>query len=196
MKKILFTYIIIIITAAFAYAQTAQDVVASLKQVKSFTADFVQATEIEGFGEDIYEGKLYIKAGKKALWDYDKPYRQFYLFDADTMKYYDSDTKQMIVQQLDPATNVFMRLMLNPADIEADFNLSLNDDMLTLTPKEDIGIGNIVFVIKNGMVHGIITKDQSGNNTKVEFKNIKKDAVIADDVFSHVVPEGTEVFNY
>jgi outer membrane lipoprotein-sorting protein len=46
------------------------------------------------------------------------------------------------------------------------------------------------------MVHGIKTKDQSGNNTRIEFKNIKRDAVIPESVFSPAIPEGTEVFNY
>ena len=196
MKKLLITYILLMLTTIISYAQTTQQVVDSLKQVKSFTADFTQATEIEGFGEDVYSGKLYIKAGEKALWDYDKPYKQFYLFDKTTMKYYDSDTNQMIVQALDPATNVFMRLMLNPADIETDFTLTLSGDELTLAPKADLGIETIIFVIKNGMVHGIKTKDQSGNNTRIEFKNIKRDAVISDAAFSPEIPEGTEVFNY
>jgi len=196
MKKKLFIYIALILFAVSAQAQTAQDVVKVLKSVKSYTAEFVQVTEIEGFGEDTYSGKLFIKAGEKAFWDYEKPYRQFYLFDTKTMKYYDSDTQQMIVQTLNPATNVFMRLMLNPSDIEEDFNLTLNGKELTLAPKKDLGIESIVFVIDGGMVKGIKTKDQSGNNTNIELKKIQRDADISDSVFQPEIPEGTEIFEY
>ncbi len=57
------------------------------------------------------------------------------------MKYYDSDTRQLVVQALTPATNVFMRLMLNPADIENDFNVSLEGDKLILSPKKRFRCG-------------------------------------------------------
>jgi len=196
MKKISVILIIYIFITAVAFAQSASDVLGSLKSIKSYTADFVQTTEIEGFGEDEYSGKLYIMSGEKAFWDYEKPYRQFYLFDKSTMSYYDSETKQMIVQKLDPATNVFMRLMLSPADIEKDFHAELSGGELLLTPKKDIGIAAIVFVIKNGMVTGIKTKDQNGNNTSIELKNIVSGEKLDAKIFEPEIPEGTEVFQY
>jgi outer membrane lipoprotein carrier protein len=196
MKKI--TYIItILMICTSAFALTAKDVLENLQSLKSYTADFVQYTEIEGFGEDEYKGKLHIEIGNKALWDYSEPYRQFYLFDMSTMHYYDSDTRQLVIQSLTPANNVFMRLMLNPKGIEQDFSVSLEkEDNLVMTPKNDIGIDRIVFIIKNRIISGIITKDQNGNNTRVELKNIRLDADIPESIFSPEVPKGTEVFRY
>jgi len=197
MKKMLFTYILLLVFAAMnVYAATAQDIIKSLEKLKSYSADFVQTTEIEGFGEDSYSGKLYILSGKKAFWDYSKPYRQFYLFDTDTMKYYDSETRQLIIQKLTPANNIFMRLMLNPSDIEKDFNVSLSGSELVLMPKQEIGVGTITFIVEGGLVKGIKTVDQSGNNTTIEMKNIASDKAIPADIFEPVIPEGTEVFEY
>lgn len=124
------------------------------------------------------------------------PYRQFYLFDADTMKYYDSDTKRLVVQELDPAQNVFMRLMLNPADIRDDFAVELKGDRLILSPNEDFGLREITFTVKNSRVTGIITKDQNGNNTVINLKNIEIDKEIAPSVFEPEIPEDTEIFRY
>jgi len=196
MRKLFIIYIALFMFALNSYAADTNSVINQLEQIKTYTADFVQITEIEGFGEDEYSGKLYIKSGKRALWDYDKPYRQFYLFDTATMKYYDSDTKQMIVQQLDPATNVFMRLMLKPSDIRSDFNVSLEGDKLVLSPKEELGLETITFTVKGGRVTGIATKDQNGNNTDIILKNIKVDKVLNDKTFQPEIPEGTEVFQY
>lgn len=196
MKKLMIICLILISAFSVCFAGSAKDVIDQLKTVKSYQADFVQYTEIEGFGEDEYSGKLYIKSGEKAFWDYDKPYRQFYLFDTATMKYFDSETKQMIVQKLDPATNVFMRLMLNPAQIEGDFTVTLKGDELTLEPKGDLGIETIIFKVSGGLVTGISTKDQSGNNTRIVFKNIVRDKTIAKEVFEPSLPADTEIFEY
>jgi len=194
-KKLIVAAAIIIISFS-AYAETAQDIINKLKNIKTYTADFVQTTEIEGFGQDQYSGQMYVKSGDKAIWDYDKPYRQFYLFDKTTMKYYDSDTKQMIIQSMNPAANVFMRLMLNPSDIENDFNVTLRSNQLFLEPKEELGIDTLVFEITGGVIKGIKTKDQSGNNTDIKFENIKIDKSIDPAVFSPEIPENTEIFEY
>ncbi|ADD69091.1 outer membrane lipoprotein carrier protein LolA [Denitrovibrio acetiphilus DSM 12809] len=196
MKKLILTYMVLMLTFFVAHSRTAEEVVAALSTVQSYTADFVQSTEIEGFGEDVYSGKIFINISKQAMWDYSKPYRQFYLFDKDSMNYYDSETKQLIVQKLDPSANVFMRLMLNPADIRKDFDVSFENGRLTLSPIGDIGLSTIVFTVENDTVKGISTKDQNGNNTSVEFKNIKKDIAIPSSVFKPVIPEETEVFRY
>jgi outer membrane lipoprotein carrier protein len=184
--------------SATCYAETVADVLASLDKIKSYSADFVQKTELEGFGADTYSGKLYIKSRSKAFWDYQKPYRQFYLFDQKMMQFYDSDTKQLVKQKLDPTTNAFMRLMFNPADMRKDFTAAYNEstNRLTLTPvAKDSGINSIAFTVKNGTVTGITTKDQNGNNTSIILTNIKIDPEIADSVFNPTVPKDTQIFN-
>ena len=195
MKKFSMTLIAVLMFAFSAFADV-NSVLAGLEKIKSYTADFVQTTEIEGFGEDEYSGKLYIISGEHALWDYSKPYRQFYLFDTETMQYYDSDTRQLIVQNLDPAANVFMRLMLNPADIRKDFDVKLEGDRLVLTPQADLGIADLAFTVKNGVITRIVTKDQNGNNTNIELKNISLDKALDAKLFTPEIPEGTEVFRY
>lgn len=197
MKK---TYLIIMIMlfALSAYAESMQDVVTALNKINSYSADFIQKTEIDGFGSDTYTGKLYIKSRKQAMWDYIKPYRQFYLFDQKIMQYYDSDSKQLIRQKLDPSTNAFMRLMMNPADMRSDFNASYNSatGKLGITPlSKKSGLSPIVFTIKNGQITALSTKDQNGNNTTIIFSNIKIDPSIPDSVFTPDIPKGTQVFN-
>lgn len=197
MKK--FALLIIVFSFAIAaYAQTTAEVLSELNKLNSYTADFIQKTEIEGFGSDTYSGKMYIKSRAKALWDYQKPYRQFYLFDKTTMQFYDSESKQLLKQQLDPSSNAYMRLMLNPSDIKKDFTASYNPttSKLALAPTNKAsGINAIIFTIKDGMITGIQTKDQNGNNTSIMLTNIKINPEISDGVFSPVVPAGTEVFN-
>lgn len=188
--------ILMLMTSLNVFAQDAMSVVSGLQEIKTYTADFVQYTEIEGFGEDRYSGKLYIVSGENALWDYDKPYRQFYLFDRKTMQYYDSDTRQLLIQNLDPATNVFMRLMLSPADIAVDFDMELVGDDLLMKPKADLGVESITFTVRDGIVRGIKTRDQNGNNTRIELTDITTNKPVDKKVFKPEIPEGTEVFRY
>jgi len=197
MKKIMLMLMIMI--SVTCYAETVETVLASLDKIKSYSADFVQKTELEGFGSDTYSGRLYIKSRSKAMWDYQKPYRQFYLFDQKMMQFYDSETKQLMKQKLDPTSNAFMRLMYNPADMRKDFTATYNDstNRLTLTPvKKDSGIGAITFTVKNGTITGITTKDQNGNNTSIVLNNIKIDPEIPDSVFSPSVPKDTQIFTH
>jgi outer membrane lipoprotein carrier protein len=196
MLKKFILYISIILTAVSAQADTLADVLKKLGTVDTYQADFVQFTEIEGFGEDQYSGRLYIKKGENAFWDYSKPYRQFYLFDDKNMKYFDSETKQLIVQALSPETNVFMRLMLKPADIENDFQLTLDRGELLLHPKTESGISDIIFTIENGIISGIRTTDQSGNKTRILMKNIITGKPLPAKIFQPEIPAGTEVFEF
>ncbi|PLX66739.1 MAG: hypothetical protein C0603_11090 [Denitrovibrio sp.] len=195
-KKLIIYVTLSILLTANAYAVSAKDIIKQLDTIKSYTANFTQFTEIEGFGEDEYSGKMYINSGEKAYWNYEKPYRQFYLFDTNTMKYYDSDTRQLVVQTLTPATNVFMRLMLNPADIENDFDVKLKGNELILTPRNDLGVETISFIVVDGLVKGIRTKDQNGNNTRIEMSNVVSGEKLRDDIFDPEIPEGTEIFEY
>ncbi len=94
-NRIIIFVILSVFLTMTAYAGSAKEIIKQLESIKSYTADFVQYTEIEGFGEDEYSGKMYVLSGEKAYWNYLKPYRQFYLFDTKTMKYYDSDTRQL-----------------------------------------------------------------------------------------------------
>lgn len=197
MKKLILIFTILS-SALIGYAQTTAEVLSDLGKLNSYTADFIQKTDIEGFGSDTYSGKLYIKSKSKALWDYQKPYRQFYIFDKSTMQFFDSEAKQLIKQQLDPSANAYMRLMLNPADIKKDFTAGFNPttSKLTLSPAEkQSGINPIIFTIKNGLITGIQTRDQNGNNTSIMLTNIKANPEISDSVFSPAVPAGTQIFN-
>lgn len=197
MKKTYLILFLILFTFS-AYAESVQDAIAALNKINSYSADFIQKTQIEGFGSDTYSGKLYIKGRKQAMWDYSKPYRQFYLFDLKTMQFYDSENNQLIKQKLDPSTNAFMRLMMNPGEMRSDFNVSYNSTAgkLGVTPtNKKSGINPIVFTIKNGQITAISTKDQNGNNTTILFTNIKIDPEIPDSIFSPSIPKGTQIFN-
>ncbi len=197
MKKTLIILSVLLISS-LAYAENAAEVLSGLNKVQSYTADFIQKTEIEGFGSDTYSGRLYIKSRSRAFWDYQKPYRQFYIFDQTGMQFYDSEAKQLIRQQLDPSTNAYMRLMMNPADIKKDFTATFNSTTgkLILAPAaKNTGIDSMVFTIKNGQITGINTKDQNGNNTSIMFTNIKIDPQIPDSVFNPVIPKDTQIFS-
>ena len=199
MKKLLLTVFISLLTISYAAAQDASAMIEKIKSLKSYKADFVQKTEIEGFGEDVYEGTVYVMKGHKALWDYDEPVEQYYLFTTGGFDYYDSETNQLIRQKMskDKGNNIVLELMLDPSTINRNFKTEAAGETLILFPQTDIGVEKVELQVNDkGAITYMHSVDTAGNSTRIEFENIETNKVIAEEIFDKKVPEGTEIFTY
>jgi outer membrane lipoprotein carrier protein len=197
MKKT-FALFIFMLMSISAFAASADQILASFSALQSYRADFKQVTEIEGFGADEYSGKIYVVNKYKALWDYDFPYRQFYLFTNDKVDYYDSETKQLMRQKnIEGNQNAITRLMLDIGNIKENFQVQqINDYTLNLIPLSDIGVQFVTFEVDGNRISKVTSKDPAGNGTEVTFSNVQVNVPIEEKVFEPAVPEGTEVFEY
>jgi outer membrane lipoprotein carrier protein len=194
MKKT-FALFIFMLMSISAFAASADQILASFSALQSY---FKQVTEIEGFGADEYSGKIYVVNKYKALWDYDFPYRQFYLFTNDKVDYYDSETKQLMRQKnIEGNQNAITRLMLDIGNIKENFQVQqINDYTLNLIPLSDIGVQFVTFEVDGNRISKVTSKDPAGNGTEVTFSNVQVNVPIEEKVFEPAVPEGTEVFEY
>ncbi|MGC8767969.1 LolA family protein [Calditerrivibrio sp.] len=175
-------------------------VVERLKNIRRITADFIQTTKIKNFNEETYKGKLYLIAGEKALWDYNYPYKQYYLFDKKGMEYYDSSTNQVIVQNKNSSreANIILTVLFNFKEIESNFDIVVNGkSQIQLKPKQDIGLKYIMLIVdsKNN-IKGIHSEDINGNISEIEFNNVEINKDINLDVFKVKHPADAQIFNY
>jgi outer membrane lipoprotein carrier protein len=196
MKKLALTLLILFISIN-SFALDKDKIIETLSSFKTAIADFEQITEIKDFGEDFYSGKIYLIAKKKALWDYTKPYPQYYIFTPDSMEYYDSSTEQLIRQKVNQSggQNIIYQLLVDISKAKETFDIIVEgEDTLRLIPKTDIGLKYIVLKIKKDFISEIISTDNEGNNTKVYLKNIMLNVNINPKVFQKEVPLTTEIF--
>ena len=68
----------------------------SLSSIKTLSAEFKQVNNLKDFGDDEYTGKVSIKMGEVALWDYKEPYNSWYLITKDKVDYFDEINNQLV----------------------------------------------------------------------------------------------------
>lgn len=179
---------------------TPTSVVERLRNIETFEADFTQETTIKGFSTDHYSGKLYMVSGKHALWDYNSPYKQYYLFNENGMEFYDSSTNQVVKQTKNSSkeANVILSVLFNLKSIENNFNIISNGKSeIQLKPKVNIGLKYLILTInKSNVITGIYSEDEAGNITKINFTNIKINHSIDQKVFTIAPPKDAVIYKY
>ncbi len=208
MKKVIITIIITLLCFNLGFTAnkknvkkpTQPSVVDRLKTIDTISAEFVQTTAIKDFSKETYKGKFYLIAGEKALWDYNHPYKQYYLFDEKGMEYYDSSTNQVIIQNKNSSkeANIILSVLFNFKEIEKNFTVVVNGKtQIQLKPKHDIGLKYIMILVdsKNN-IKGIHSEDSNGNITEIEFLNVEINKKINKAVFDVKHPADAQVFKY
>lgn len=209
LNRIFITIFILITFPTFILAETApaakptqkpetkEQIISRLASYKTATADFEQITEIKDFGEDFYSGKIYLISKERVLWDYTKPYAQYYIFTPTSMEYYDSSTEQLLKQTVTGSggRNIVFQLLVDISTATSSFNIIQEENnTLRLIPMTDIGLKYLILKLNNQFLSEIHSIDDEGNTTKVFLKNVKLNAPIDQKLFDKEVPLTTEIF--
>ncbi len=194
MKKLL--VILIIFSALNVYAAGGKKVnyVESLANIKTFSAEFKQINTLKDFGDDEYSGNVYIKMTEKALWDYTEPYSSWYLVTAKTVDYYDEINNQLVkMNSKEMKEHVLLQVLMDFQKIKTTFNITQQDNMLTMKPKTDTGIIYINIIFKDNIIEKLQSKDSNGNTTEIIFSKVVLDKKINDKVFNKKIPKDTTI---
>ncbi|WP_303700894.1 outer membrane lipoprotein carrier protein LolA [Flexistipes sinusarabici] len=181
------------------FAESLDKLISRFENIDTMHARFIQKTEIKGFGEDVYKGEIYLINNEKVLWDYNKPYEQYYLFSTDTMEYYDSSTDQLIKQRVTSSSgnNIVFQLLVDIGKIKDSFMIEkISENKFRLTPKSDMGLKYLTMTFGEKYLEKIYSVDKKGNHTEITFENVRLNVDIPAGVFDKEVPLGTEIFNY
>ena len=188
-----------IITAVFILAASmvfaAENPITSLEKIKTMTADFTQINTIKDFGDDEYKGRMIISGGEKALWDYTEPVKSWYIFSKDSIKYYDGENNQLIINEgKEISSNVLLQILLDMKNIKNKFDVKTAGNVISITPKDDLGIKSMTLTVKNGVISEMKSEDNAGNVSRIIFRNVKVNSPLPKDAFSKEPPKDAEVF--
>lgn len=187
-----------------AYAQTVQDVVASVenhyRDLTDLSAKVTQKNVLKSIGKtQKYDGALFIKKPGKLRLEYTNG--QLILIDGRAAQFYSKKSEQVIKKTFTDFEhmNIPVAFLLGAAHMRDDFDALQPDPktprVLELLPRKPgaamkkIGLG----VDETGRIIELTIVDKSGNTTELGFTDIHEGAGLDDKLFVLKVPKGTEV---
>jgi outer membrane lipoprotein carrier protein len=194
--------------AAGAAASLAADAQALLAELRSaydtttdLTARFVQTSHLAAAGMDQEShGTVVFQKGGKMRWAYEGDDPQVIVSDGKTLWIYQVRDKTVLRQKLTdvPASNrLALDLLSGFSGVEKAFSVgSCGPLCLELTPREpraDLTRVRVELEPDRTGVRQVTTEDSLGNWTRLEFRDIRRNAGVPKDAFVFEPPEGTQV---
>lgn len=193
MKKLFIILFIFTSLSVFA-ADKNSDLVDQLAGIKTLSAEFKQVNTLKDFGDDEYTGKVSIKMGEIALWDYKEPYNSWYLITKNNVKYFDEINNQLVEMDAKELKEyALLQVLMDFKKLSSTFDITSKKDMLLLKPKQDTGVEYINILFKDNQINQLQSKDNTGNTTTITFSKMTIDKSISDSTFKKKLPKDVTV---
>lgn len=193
MKKLFIILFIFTSLSVFA-ADKNSDLVDQLAGIKTLSAEFKQVNTLKDFGDDEYTGKVSIKMGEIALWDYKEPYNSWYLITKNNVKYFDEINNQLVEMDAKELKEyALLQVLMDFKKLSSTFDITSKKDMLILKPKQDTGVEYINILFKDNQINQLQSKDNTGNTTTITFSKMTIDKSISDSTFKKKLPKDVTV---
>ncbi len=172
-----------------------------LKNMKTLQGEFVQTQ----FNADRREtqrasGTLELARPGKFRWVYAQPYHQELVADGESLWIYDQDLEQVTQKPLLQATaQAPIMLLLEKKSLDKDYLLTdLGSDQglnwVGLKPRKDeADVREVKLAFDKNMLARMQLTDAFGQITLIEFKAMKMNPPLPDNVFTFVPPAGVDV---
>ncbi len=187
-----------------AYAQTVQDVVASVenhyRDLSDLTAKVIQKNVLKSIGKtQKFEGTLWIKKPGKLRLEYSNG--QLILINNKAALFYSKKSEQVVKKTFTDFEhmNIPVAFLLGAAHIRDDFDVLQADPttprVLELLPrKPGAAMKKMRLVVDDaGRITDLTIFDRSGNTTTMAFTDIREGAGLDDQQFVFQAPKGTEI---
>ena len=187
-----------------AYAQTVQDVVASVenhyRDLSDLTAKVIQKNVLKSIGKtQKFEGTLWIKKPGKLLLEYSNG--QLILINNKAALFYSKKSEQVVKKTFTDFEhmNIPVAFLLGAAHIRDDFDVLQADPttprVLELLPrKPGAAMKKMRLVVDDaGRITDLTIFDRSGNTTTMAFTDIREGVGLDDQQFVFQAPKGTEI---
>jgi outer membrane lipoprotein carrier protein len=173
----------------------------------SLTADFSQESTNKMLNQTrTTKGKVYFQKPGRMRWEYTAPPKDVWVSDGKTLWFYQPEEQQVIIERVDvDKGRVFLAFLVGEGNLARDFEIhqwdqevDVNDRgyRIELTPKEPHAIMNrliLTFDRKTFYVRQADVFDAYGNPTRTVFKRIRVNRKLPLDLFTFVIPPGTEI---
>lgn len=198
------------INAATSDEEVIRNLEKTFAGIHALKASFKQEADISVAGIERQEestGVFYLKKPDKIKWVYEQPDKEILLLKNDLLFFYSEPDNQLLkrrITSLKDSAN-YLALLLNPDDsLLSSYsleNVEKKNEIFEakLVPKggED-NIKSLTLYIRAADFHltGLSFRDNLENSTVITFQNMEINPVIADDVFTLQVPDGTDIVDF
>lgn len=171
---------------------------AKYKDVKGFSARFVQVARNEALGDETSEGEVHIMRPSKMRWSFDGG--QMFVTDGQKMWVYAADIRQVTeYDDLASMRSSSDELLSSLDKLDEHFSVELlstgeQGHELKLVPKQPGQYKHLKLKLDADLrpAHVVMT-DAFNAVVELTFKDVKMNPALADDLFRFTPPEGVEV---
>lgn len=174
-----------------------------LSQVSSMQSDFTQKTTDSKGNSQSQKGSMVVKRPGMFRWEVKQPSSQMVMTTGQVLWIYDPELMQATRQKLDDQVGNTPALLLSgdPAKLNAAFNISEEsaadgEQVFALKPLSKEALFEVLRVRFNGIeITRMQLVDTLGQNTDINFSNIKTNPKISPSVFEFKPPKGVDVID-
>jgi outer membrane lipoprotein carrier protein len=198
MRKLL---ILALIAPCLAWGASTESLKAFLTQTTTAKGRFAQMVldkNLKKLQEST--GTMQFSRPGKFRWEYNKPYEQTIVGDGVRLWIYDKDLNQVTERKLDRALGASpAALLAGSNEIDKSYNLqSIGSqeglDWLEAVPKSrDTAFERIRLGFSKTGLEAMELRDPFGQVTVIKFADVERNAKLAADAFTFVVPKGADV---
>ncbi|WP_223422637.1 outer membrane lipoprotein chaperone LolA [Alcanivorax limicola] len=190
--------------APFAQADATAELVKRLTGVQSMSCDFEQLVLDRG-GSRLQQasGEMLVARPRQFYWHADQPYEQVVVSDGDVVWIYDVDLEQVIERALGEEVGNTPALLFsgNPDEVAAEFHIEESDRhrgtvTYRLRPRGEGQLFEVLEVTFAGnQPQGMRLEDALGQQTTIEFSNVRMNQSIDPARFRFEIPDGADVIS-
>ena len=195
---------LVAIVLAASPLQLAQRAEGFYKKTKDFSAHFEQTTANAIFGPQKAAGVLEVKRPARMRWSYDKPVEKVLVIDGTRLtQYVPLDKRAQVNEHFSPgAVGAGVSFLWGEGSLEKDFTLAAGalknppagTEALELTPKKPAAYQRVVLAVdKDGRVLASLLVDQTGNQDRLDFSDVKTNVGVPDARFKLVLPKDVAI---
>ncbi|MDD2789300.1 MAG: LolA-like outer membrane lipoprotein chaperone [Sulfurimonas sp.] len=153
---------------------------ASIENINSFEADFIQSVTDEKNKVLNYSGKVTALKPQNALWKYTKPVQKDVYMSPQSITIIEPEIEQVIIRKVDSNFDFFHMISKAKKIKENRYQTSYQDTLFDITTKGDI-------------IESISYQDEFENKIKIVFTRQIQNAAISKDTFEPILPADYDV---
>ncbi len=169
--------------------------------LRSLQSDFTQTVQDSRNNvTDASSGTLALKKPGKFRWDYAKPNAQTIVSDGRQIWLYDPELQQVTIRRADLSLQGTPAMLLSgEGNLRDSFEIEhveQHDGMhvINLSPKRaDTDFKLVQLALRKDQLVAMSLTDKLGQTTLLQFKQFKRNASVADSLFTFAVPAGVDV---
>lgn len=202
MKKTLAALALTVVMPAAALAnEGAERLTRMLEPLETVEASFEQLI-LDGSGERLQQanGHMWLSRPGKFRWEVDAPYQQEVISDGSEVYLYDPDLEQVTVQALDQRVTHTPALLLSGSarELTESYEVSRQqqggNETFRLVPKSpDTLFEELQMTFNDERLAALQMIDSTGQETVIEFSDVRTNQGIEDRRFAFEIPDGADV---